>query len=211
MEGKLEGKQGVVEEVNYNFKIKLSEYKRVIAVADTSVNGEFYMDGAQYITFEKDALPRQKIATWFFPPAKEEDYASGSDGMSFELGNLKEMKATEEIIERGKRYQQIGRVKYLCLDGNRGYAIVKGSKYYEVDFAYEQGKISNLTCSCYCGYTCKHEVAVMLQLEKNLKLIEEEYAEEFDRECYFAAVNKDVFLEYATTGEKKGKIMIEVE
>lgn len=75
VEGKLEGKQGVVEEVNYNFKIKLSEYKRVIAVADTSVKGEFYMEGAQYITFEKNALPRQKIATWFFPPAKEEDYA----------------------------------------------------------------------------------------------------------------------------------------
>ena len=51
----------------------------------------------------------------------------------------------------------------------------------------------------------------MLQLEKTLELIEAEYAEEFDRERYFAAVNKDVFLEYATTGEKKGKIKIEVE
>jgi len=51
----------------------------------------------------------------------------------------------------------------------------------------------------------------MLQLEKNLKLIKEEYAEDFDRERYFAAVNKAVFLEYATMGEKKGMIRIEVE
>ena len=76
---------------------------------------------------------------------------------------------------------------------------------------YEQGKISNLTRSCCCGYTCKHEVAVMLQFGKNLELIMKVYAEEYDRERYFAAVNKDVFLEYVTTGEKKGTIRIEVE
>ena len=43
VEGKLEGQLGYVAAVNYSFKIKLSEYKRVIAVADTNVHGQFYI------------------------------------------------------------------------------------------------------------------------------------------------------------------------
>ena len=35
--GKLEGLRGIVVDVSYNFKIKLSDYKRVIAVADTTL------------------------------------------------------------------------------------------------------------------------------------------------------------------------------
>lgn len=37
VDGKLEGMRGRVTEVNYNFKIKVADYKRVIAVADTTV------------------------------------------------------------------------------------------------------------------------------------------------------------------------------
>ena len=36
VEGKLEGVRGRVVEVSYNFRIKLADYKRVIAVADTA-------------------------------------------------------------------------------------------------------------------------------------------------------------------------------
>lgn len=39
--GKLEGQRGRVTEVNYNFKIKLSDYQRVIALVDTRVHGSF--------------------------------------------------------------------------------------------------------------------------------------------------------------------------
>ena len=42
VDGKLEGERGFVEEVNYNFKIKLSDYKKVVALADTTVKGLFY-------------------------------------------------------------------------------------------------------------------------------------------------------------------------
>ena len=42
VEGKLEGLRGRVVDINYNFKIKLSDYKRVIGVADTDVIGEFH-------------------------------------------------------------------------------------------------------------------------------------------------------------------------
>ena len=41
VDGKLEGKRGKVIDVSYTFKIKLSDYKRVIAKIDTDIYGEF--------------------------------------------------------------------------------------------------------------------------------------------------------------------------
>lgn len=39
VEGKLEGLRGRVVDVAYNFKIKLSDYKKVVSVADTKCAG----------------------------------------------------------------------------------------------------------------------------------------------------------------------------
>lgn len=51
----------------------------------------------------------------------------------------------------------------------------------------------------------------MLQLEKMLEFIAKDYVAEYDRECYFATVSKDVLIEYAMMGEKKGRVRLEVE
>ena len=48
VEGKLEGLRGRVVDVAYNFKIKLSDYKKVISVADTNVRGEFFFAGLRH-------------------------------------------------------------------------------------------------------------------------------------------------------------------
>ena len=80
VDGKLEGHRGRVTDVNYNFKIKVSDYKRVIAVVDTTVNGQFFMAGSHFVTFDRAALPANKAVTWFKAPAKEgEEIVSGSD------------------------------------------------------------------------------------------------------------------------------------
>ena len=63
-------------------------------------------------------------------------------------------------------------VLYICVDGGRGRAIVAGERAYEVEFDFAGGEIRNLICSCPCGYTCKHEVAAMMQLKETLDLIE---------------------------------------
>ena len=85
---------GRVAEVSYNFRIKLADYKRVIAVADTAVHGEFYVAGSHFVTFDRAAIPAEKAALWFMAPDKPEDeYASGQDETSFPLSDLKEMKA----------------------------------------------------------------------------------------------------------------------
>ena len=188
VEGKLEGVRGRVVEVNYNFRIKLADYKRVIAVADTAVHGEFYMAGSHFVTFQREAIPAEKAALWFMA--------------------LKAMKAPNPAVERGFAYYMQDKVRYLCLDGTKGRAIVEGSRAYEVNFTYCGGEVSGLTCSCFCSGICKHEVAAMLQLKNTLELIEKNYAEAFRRSGYFAAVPKDTLFSFAVDGMETGRLTL---
>ena len=73
MDGKLDGQLGIVTAVNYNFKIKLSEYKRVIALVKTDVHGKFYMAGSHFVTFDPNVLSPAQATLWFRAPASEEE------------------------------------------------------------------------------------------------------------------------------------------
>lgn len=172
VDDKLEGQLGRVVDINYNFKIKISDYKKVIALVDSNVSGQFYMAGSHFVTFDPDAMPSEKVTLWFKAPAKEDDeFESGSDGAWFRLDDLNGMNISNAIAERGHNYYMENRVRYICLDGYHGYAIVEGTKGYIVEFEYRNGEISNLVCDCLCSYTCKHEFAAMLQLRETLELI----------------------------------------
>ena len=209
VDGKLEGMRGRVTEVNYNFKIKLSDYKRVIAVVDTDVKGQFFMAGSHFITFDRMALPSDKVTRWFKAPANEDDeFISGNDDTSFYLDDLKGMNVSAAIAERGHDYYMENKVRYICIDGTRGYALVEGSETYEVEFRYLDGEISGITCSCFCSYNCKHEFAAMLQLKETLELIEKHYEDEFLRTDYFAAINKGTLFTFAIDGKEAGSFSL---
>lgn len=205
VEGKLEGKMGRVTDVNYNFKIKISDYKRVISVVDRNVYGQFFMAGSHFVTFDRDALTKEKAVSWFKAPCNdEEEFESGSDDTVFSLDNLIEMKISPVIANRGHEYYMQNRVKYISIDGTSGYAIVEGSECYEVEFKYQNGGISNLTCSCLCSCNCKHEFAAMLQLKETLEIIGEHYEDIFLSTGYFAAINKGTFSYFAIDGKDTG-------
>ena len=209
VEGKLEGLRGRVIDVNYNFKIKLSDYKRVISLVDTDVKGEFYMAGSHFVTFDAMALPKNKVITWFKAPEMEEDeFVSGSDETSFFIDDLSGMNVSNQIAERGHDYYVNNKVRYISVDGNRGYAIVEGSDVYEVEFEYHNQEIRNLVCSCFCSYNCKHEFAAMLQLRETLELIEKHYADTYKDTGYFAAVCKGVLFAMVVDGKETGKFNI---
>ena len=208
VEGKLEGLRGQVVDVAHNFKIKVSEYKRVIGKADTAVTGTLHMAGSHFVAFAPEVIPYEKILTWYKAPDKEDDeYVTGSDDASFSLDDLSGMHISSEIAERGHDYYLQNKVRYICVDGSRGYAIVEGTKAYEVDFAYEDVKIRNLTCDCFCSYTCKHEFATMLQLRETLQAIKENYPDQMNG--YFAAISKAAFFNFAVDGKKTGSISLE--
>lgn len=205
VDGKLEGLLGRVTEVNYNFKIKISEYKRVIAVVDTTVHGQFFMAGSHFVTFDREALPSSKAVTWFKAPLKDDDeFVSGSDDTAFCLDDLNGMNISTEIAEHGHKYYMENKVRYISIDGTKGYAIVEGNESYEVEFEYRNGEISKLICSCFCSYNCKHEFAAMLQLKETLELMGKNYADEFERTGYFAAINKGTLFAFAIDGKDNG-------
>ena len=205
VEGKQEGVRGRVSSVNYNFKIKLSDYKRVIAVADTDIHGKFFTAGSHFMTFDREALPFEKVRGWFIAPAKEDDeFVSGSDGEeSFPLSSLEKMKITSAVAERGHECYIDNKVKYLCIDGTKGCAIVEGTRCYEVEFEYRDGKISALACSCFCSYHCKHSFAAMLQLKEALEIISKNYSDEYERTGYFATITKEALFSFAIDGKER--------
>lgn len=207
VEGKLEGKQGRVVNVSYSFKIKLSDYKRVVALVDTAINGDFYFAGSHIVSFDLATLPYEKVLTWFQAPSDvEEEYVSGNGDESFPLSDLTAMNIQPEIAQRGNDYYMANKVVYLCVDDTRGKAIVCGTDVYEVEFEYVDGEISNLKCSCYCTGTCKHEVAAMLQLRETLDLIGNNYSSCYD--SYFAAIYKGTFLTFAINNKETGEITL---
>lgn len=135
-------------------------------------------------------------------------FISSSDDTAFLLEDLSGFNITPVIADRGHNYYMDNRVRYICFDGSKGYAIVEGSDAYEVDFEYHGGKISGITCSCFCSGNCKHEFAVMLQLRETLRLIEKNYSDEYQRTGYFAAIPKGVLFNFAIDGKEKGGFVL---
>lgn len=198
VEGSMKDKVGRVADIRYGFRVRKSEYKHIISRADTEVHGTFYPAGSNFLTFDPGAVNREKIRTWFFPPVADEDeFVEGEDDYTFSLYNLGDMRVTPLIAGRGQEYYSNSRVLYLCMDAAAGYAIVDGTSPYEVEFRCEDGMISNLKCSCFCSFDCKHEVAVMLQLKEILEIIEKNYSFNSDKLSYFALINRSVFFNYA--------------
>ena len=208
VDGKLEGLRGIVRSVNYDFKIKLSEYKKVIRVVDTTVKGELYITPYRYMAFDRKTLNYKKVSSWFVCK-NEEDYEVGGSDKTFPLNDLSEMNIQRHIAERGHDYYMQNNVVFLELDGNKGRAIVEGSKVYDVEFNYENGMISNLVCDCFCPYTCKHQFAVMLQLRECLEDIEKLYKKEYESTGYFASIFKPTLHTFAINNKQSGKLVLE--
>jgi len=204
VEGKLEGLRGRVTQINYNFKIKLSDYKRVIGVANTDVIGEFHLAGSHFITIDSDALTYEQVSTWFKAHDNgEEEYVSLNGDEVFNLNDLGGMNIKNEIAERGHEYYMENRVVYIELNHGKGRALVTGSKTYDVEFSYNGEDISGLVCNCYCTGACKHEFATMLQLREILAIIKKEYPF-VEHNDYLSAVSKTSFFEFVIDGNTKG-------
>ena len=210
VEGKFEGVRGVVVEVNYSFKIKLSDYKKVVAVADTNIKGNLYLADYHFVTFDRSVIPFSKILGWYKAPANpEEEIISSDDNCKYSLFDIDALPASGEIKERGYDYYMQNRVAYLSLDGEKGNAVVLGTEAYQVDFVYSDGEISSLTCDCFCNYFCKHQVAVMLQLRDILDTVIKDYGEMYNQSGYFAAICRNELLNTAMAFRKRGKFYIE--
>lgn len=210
VEGALEGKRGTVLYINYSYKVKVGEYKKIIGVADTKVTGQFYYLNSHFVTFDPKALPKNKVITWFKAPDIEPvEYEYGYDEEEVLLVDFGKKNVRDVILERGGEYYKNNKVKYISVKGTKGYAIVEGNEAYEVEFCYKDGKISRLVCNCPCAFTCKHEVAAMYQLRECLDGIKEMYEKEYAETDYFAAVYAPMFAYMAMRADRKGGFRLE--
>ena len=207
VDGKLEGVAGKVVAVSYNFKIKLSDYKRVISVADTDVKGQLYFHKTKVVSFDPTTIPFGKIASWYFPPTDPVDIVSGEDDSMILLDKPETWKADIDPSEYVDIDDFFG-VVYLSLDNGVGKAIVKGKKYHAVEFFYQNGEIGKLTCDCYSAGMCEHEVDVLFELSRKLKWIDGNYADEFQKTSYFAELDKAAFCNMVLMSRLNGSFQI---
>jgi len=210
VEGKLEGERGRVESVKYSFKIKVSDYKRVIYLVDTSAVGEFLLAGNSVITTDPCALAFDKVLTWFKAPENDNgtEYVEGDGNSSFFLNELTHLSKNPNIYLHANDIVMNDRVAYVELNGGTGRALVIGGSVYTVEFKYRDGEVKNLVCSCYCSDYCKHEIAVMMQLMYTLDYVKENYPQ-VDVNGYLAVMNKKAFDAIAMNTIKTGKIILE--
>lgn len=207
--GKLAGQRGRVTAVDYNFRIRLADYERVIGVVDTTVRGTFYVFGSHMLTLDHDALPYAQVRSWFFPPEAEGEFVTGhGPGPEYALDALEQTHDSSDVAEKGGAYYAENRVVYLSVDGTQGHAIVQGTVPYELTFTYTGGTVSALTCTCYETGLCKHGAALLLQLRETVDFLREEHEEAFAASNRFAAVSKSVFSHFAMNAGADGCITL---
>lgn len=190
--GPMQDKIGTVKDVDYFCKIRPSKYERVVAKVDTSLYGEFSPIEHLWITFQRNSIEKDKIRFWFLSPLSDGPCVSANTMELFPLRNLSRFPISYIRAERGEGYYEEHRVVYLSIDKGEGYAIVQGSEYYEVTFIYEDEEIKMIVCNCYCEGHCKHEYAVLLQLQDLVDNWAVNFDENYPKQEYFAAIDKTV-------------------
>ena len=209
VEGKLEGLRGRVISVNHTFKIKLSDYKKVIGVAETQVSGEFFLAGSHLVALNSVILPFEQVITWFKAPTEDDgDTVFSDDEQPLNINDLSSLKTDRETFIGGDEYYADNRVVYIELNGNKARAIVNGSRPYVIEFYYDDGEISGLVCDCFHVGPCKHEIAALLQLRETLKTVETEYGDAYEPES-LAIISKQAFFEYVIGSKRYGSIAVD--
>ena len=120
--GKFAGQPGEVEKVTTRFKIRLSDYQRVIAKASIAIHGTYDLVLDKMVTHDENAVSPEEFRSWILPPAQRDDEDRESpedevivgDGYELDLFALEHCdEITEPIAERAMDYCRSGRVAYL--------------------------------------------------------------------------------------------------
>ena len=201
--GPMQDKIGTVKDVDYFCKIRPSKYERVVAKVDTSLYGEFSPIEHLWVTFQRNSIEKDKMRRWFLSPLSDGPCVSVNTMEPFPLRNLSGFPISSIRAERGEGYYKDHRVVYLSIDKGEGYTIVQGSEYYEITFAYEDEQIKTIVCNCYCEGHCKHEYAVLLQLQDLVADWAVNFDENYPKQEYMAAIDKTVTWNMSVSRRQK--------
>lgn len=167
--GKLAGKIGYITSVSTKFKIRLSDYERVIAVAQTPIHGSYVPVIDKMLSYDSIALSPEAFRTWFLPPEEkneDENYEIVyGDGYVIPLDDPHSAEDVDHaVFERAMEYLRSGRIGYVSVKNGVGRAYVQGREWYELEFRLHDGRIEGAYCGCLYAGLCKHLLAVAIML-----------------------------------------------
>ena len=166
--GKLAGKVGYITSVTTKFRIRLSDYERVIAVAQTPVHGSYVPVMDKMLSYDSIALSPDEFRTWFFHPEEPVDGPEEiiyGDGYVIPLDDPHKAEgATPPVFDRALEYCRTGKIGYVSVRDGVGRAYVAGSEWYELEFTIRNNAIQEAYCSCPYAGLCKHLLAVAIML-----------------------------------------------
>ena len=167
--GKLAGKVGYITSVTTKFRIRLSDYERVIAVAQTPVHGSYVPVMDKMLSYDSVALSPEEFRTWFLPPEEEIKDGDGEiiygDGYVIPLDDPHNAEGgTPQVFDRALEYCRTGKIGYVSVRDGIGRAYVAGSEWYELEFTIRNNAIQEAYCSCPYAGLCKHLLAVAIML-----------------------------------------------
>ena len=167
--GKLAGKVGYIISVTTKFKIRLSDFERVIAVAQTPIHGSYVPVMDKMLSYDSSALSPEEFRTWFLPQEEEikdeDDEIIYGDGYVIPLDDPHKAEgATPPVFDRALEYCRTGKIGYVSVKNGIGRAYVAGSEWYELEFTIRNNAIQEAYCSCPYAGLCKHLLAVAIML-----------------------------------------------
>lgn len=165
--GKLAGKPGTVEGVQTHFKIRLSDYERILSKAEGDLRGHFESLMDKMICDDPGVLPPEIFRTWVLPPEEDEEDILLGEGFSADLNAFEQDdEMPQSALHKGVEMCKDGRVVYLHLQGGTGTAFLSGDVWHEVNFSLANGTVGDLYCDCPYPEDgmCKHMAAVLITL-----------------------------------------------
>lgn len=136
--GKLAGLLGRVAAVDYNFRIRLADYERVIGAADQEPCAARFTCSARTCSRSITARCRmRRCAAGFSRRRPDGEFVTGhGPGPTYTLDFLDQMPLPGETAGKGHACYAEGRVVYLSVDGTQGHTIVQGTVPHELTFTY---------------------------------------------------------------------------
>ena len=167
--GKLAGKVGVVCSVTTRFRAKLSDYERVIALAQTPVHGTYKPVADKMLSYDSNALSPDAFRAWVLPPAEPsedpDDEVFYGDGFEIPLDDPHNAEDVDHaVFERALEYCRSGKIGYVSVRNGVGRAYVEGNQWYELEFRLRDNRIEEAYCGCPYAGLCKHLLAVAITL-----------------------------------------------
>ena len=165
--GKLSGKVGYVESVTTKFRIRLSDYEKVLSVAQTPVLGTYENKGDMMCSYDADTVSPEDFRKWVLPPkdeAEDEEIIFG-DGYEISMDDPTSADGYDpSVMQRAVKYCQEGKIGYVSVRNGVGKAFVHGTKWYEIDFRLSGNVLREAYCDCPYPGLCKHLLAVIVLL-----------------------------------------------